>query len=108
MEEYDGENQSSDCENQSSGKIIGHVMFSKAEIILDDGSRFPSWTFGPKIHYHAEPRESEVPYFLAQELIPGYWGDREGTYCPPKGYFVADEHPEARMIYGDGYIEELP
>ncbi|MBR3626840.1 MAG: N-acetyltransferase, partial [Bacteroidaceae bacterium] len=132
-------------------KIIGHVMFSKAEIILDDGSHFPSWTFGPisiqpaykrkgyglrllqyalekakkmgigllqmegniefyrhagfdlaskmKIHYHAEPRESEVPYFLAQELIPGYWGDREGTYCPPKGYFVADEHPETFKAY---------
>ena len=24
-----------------------------------------------KIHYHAEPRDAEVPYFLAQELIPG-------------------------------------
>ena len=132
-------------------KIIGHVMFSKAEIILDDGSHFPSWTFGPisihpaykrkgyglkllqyalekakkmgigllqmegniefykhagfdlaskmKIHYHAEQRESEVPYFLAQELIPGYWGDREGTYAPPKGYFVAEEHPEAFEVY---------
>ena len=129
------------------GRIIGHVMFSKAEILLDDGTPFPSWTFGPisihpdckrrgyglqllthalakaralgvglltmegnidfyrhagfdlasklRIHYHAEPREAEVPYFLAQELIPGYWGDREGTYCPPIGYFVADENPEA-------------
>ena len=132
-------------------KIIGHVMFSKAEIILDDGTHFPSWTFGPisihpdykrkgyglkllkyaidkakemgigllqmegnivfykhagfdlaskmKIHYHAEPRDSEVPYFLAQELIPGYWGNREGTYCPPKGSFVADENPEAFEAY---------
>ena len=132
-------------------KIIGHVMFSKAEIILDDGTHFPSWTFGPisihpdykrkgyglkllkyaidkakemgigllqmegnivfykhagfdlaskmKIHHHAEPRDSEVPYFLAQELIPGYWGNREGTYCPPKGYFVADENPEAFEAY---------
>jgi RimJ/RimL family protein N-acetyltransferase len=136
---------------EENGKIIGHVMFSKAEIMLDDGSSFPSWTFGPisihpdykrkgyglkllqyalekakemgigllcmegniefyrhagfdlaskmKIHYHAEPRESEVPYFLAQELIPGYWGNREGTYCPPKGYFVADENPEAFEAY---------
>jgi RimJ/RimL family protein N-acetyltransferase len=133
------------------GKIIGHVMFSKAEIILDDGTPYPSWTFGPisihpdykrkgyglkllryalekakemgvgllqmegniefykhagfdlaskmKIHYHAEPRESDVPYFLAQELIPDYWGNREGTYCPPKGYFVADENPDAFEAY---------
>ena len=40
-----------------------------------------------------------MPYFLAQELIPGYWGNREGTYCPPKGYFVADENPEAFEVY---------
>ena len=132
---------------EEDGRIIGHVMFSKAEIVLDDGTKFPSWTFGPisihpdykrkgyglkllnhalekartlgigllsmegnidfyrhagfdlasklRIHYHDEPRDAEVPYFLAQELIPGYWGDREGTYCPPKGYFVADENPEA-------------
>ena len=138
-------------------QIIGHVMFSKAQIMLDspsgesEGGIFPSWTFGPisihpdykrkgyglkllnhalekaremgigllsmegniefykhagfdlasklKIHYHAEPRESEVPYFLAQELIPDYWGSREGTYCPPKGYFVADENPEAFEAY---------
>ena len=52
-----------------------------------------------RIHYHAEPRDAEVPYFLAQELIPDYWGDREGTYCPPKGYFVADENPAAFEAY---------
>ena len=44
--------------------------------------------------YREMPKDDEVPFFLAQELIPGYWGDREGTYCPPKGYFVADENPE--------------
>jgi hypothetical protein len=44
-----------------------------------------------------------VPYFLAQELIPGYWGDREGVYCPPKGYFVADEHPEAFEAYESAF-----
>ena len=132
-------------------RIIGHVMFSKAAITLDDGTVFPSWTFGPisihsdykrkgyglkllnhalgkaramgigllqmegnidfyrhagfglasrlHIHYHAEPRDTEVPYFLAQELISGYWGNREGTYCPPKGYFVADENPDAFKAY---------
>ena len=143
---------------EDSDKIIGHVMFSKAEITLDDGTVFPSWTFGPisihpdykrkgyglkllkyalekakemgigllqmegniefykhagfdlasklNIHYHAEPRDSEVPYFLAQELIPGYWGNREGTYCPPKGYFVADENPEAFEAYEATFFAE--
>ena len=140
---------------EQDGKIIGHVMFSKAEIILNDGTRFPSWTFGPisihpdykrkgyglkllnhalekaremgigllqmegniafykhagfdlasklRIHYHDMPEGEEVPFFLAQELIPGYWGDREGTYCPPKGYFVADENPEAFEAYDKGF-----
>ena len=137
-------------------KIIGHVMFSRAELVLDSplGATVPSWTFGPisihpnykrkgyglkllnyaldkahelgvgflcmegniefyrhagfdlasklGIHYHAEPRDAEVPYFLAQELIPGWLqnnGITEATYCPPKGYFVADENPEAFEAY---------
>ncbi len=139
---------------EEDGQIIGHVMFSKAEIILESGRHFPSWTFGPisihpdykrkgyglqllqyaldkarekgigflcmegnigfyrhagfdlasklNIHYHAEPKDAEVPYFLAQELIPGWLasnGITEATYCPPKGYFVADENPEAFKTY---------
>ena len=147
MEEGDGEHQSPE-------KIIGHVMFSKAALVLEDGSKKASWTFGPisihpeykrkgyglkllqyaldkardmgigficmegniefykhagfdlasklNIHYHTEPKDAEVPYFLAQELIPGWLksnGIAEATYCPPKGYFVADENPEAFEAY---------
>ena len=153
---------------EEDGRIIGHVMFSKAELESPgqagiDGSQaendeprhvVPSWTFGPicihpdykrkgyglkllqyalekartmgigflcmegnidfykqagfglasklGIHYHAEPADAEVPYFLAQELIPGWMkanGIAEATYCPPKGYFVADENPEAFAAY---------
>ena len=135
-------------------RIIGHVMFSKAELVLPDGTRKPSWTFGPisirpdckrkgygqkllsyaldkaremgigflcmegnidfykhagfglasklNIHYHTEPKDAEVPYFLAQELIPGWLkanGIDEATYCPPKGYFVADGKPDAFEAY---------
>ena len=135
-------------------QIIGHVMFSKAELVLDDGRHVPSWTFGPisihpdykrkgyglkllqyalekaremgvgficmegnidfykhagfclaskfNIHYHDFPKDAEVPFFLAQELIPGWLkenGMMEATYCPPKGYFVADENPEAFEAY---------
>ena len=131
-------------------RIIGHVMFSKAELILPDGSRKPSWTFGPisidpdykrkgyglqllnyaldkaremgvgflcmegnidfykhagfdlaskkGIHYHDFPKGDDVPFFLAQELLPGWLkanGIVEATYCPPAGYFVADNDPEA-------------
>lgn len=135
-------------------RLIGHVMFSKAELVLDDGTRKPSWTFGPisihpdykrkgyglkllnyalekarqmgigflcmegnidfykhagfdlatkfNIHYHDMPHDEEVPFFLAQELIPGWLQNNdisEATYCPPKGYFVADENPEAFEAY---------
>ena len=132
-------------------KIIGHVMFSKAEITKEDGTILPAWTFGPisihpdykrkgyglkllqyalekakamgigvicmegnidfyrhagfvvastlGIHYHAEPKENEVPYFLAQELIPGYLNGIEGTYHTPKGYYVAFENKEDFEAY---------
>ena len=143
---------------EEDGRLIGHVMFSKAELTIetpgqagsdDEKRHVPSWTFGPicihpdykrkgyglkllqyalekargmgigflcmegniefykqagfglasalGIHYHAEPADAEVPYFLAQELIPGWLkanGITEATYCPPKGYFVADENPK--------------
>ena len=136
---------------EEGGRIIGLVMFSKAEIAIMGGGVLPSWTFGPisihpdfkrkgyglallnhalekakalgvgficmegniafyshagfdlaskfRIHYHDEPPESEVPYFLAQELLPGYLHGIEGTYHPPKGYFVADENPEDFAAY---------
>lgn len=136
---------------EEDGRIIGHVMFSKAEIVKEDGSTFPSWTFGPisihpdykrkgyglkllqyalekaremgigvicmegnidfykhagfvvastlGIHYHAEPKDAEVPYFLAQELIPGYLNGIEGTYHTPKGYYVAFENKDAFDAY---------
>ncbi|MDO4819802.1 MAG: hypothetical protein Q3994_05450, partial [Prevotella sp.] len=51
------------------------------------------------IHYHAEPKEAEVPYFLAQELIPGYFKGLEGTYHTPKGYYVAFENKDAFDAY---------
>ncbi len=54
------------------------------------------------IHYHDFPKDAEVPFFLAQELIPGWLKENgivEATYCPPKGYFVADENPEAFETY---------
>ena len=139
---------------EEDGKIIGQIMFSRAELVLPDGTRKPSWTFGPicihpdykrkgyglkllkyalekarevgvgflcmegnidfykhagfdfackqNINYHFEPAGSVVPYFLSQELLPGWLkanGITEATYCPPKGYFVADENPEAFEAY---------
>ena len=151
---------------EEDGKIIGHVMFSRAKIILDSPLSFSACamkaaepsagelegaTFGPisihpdykrkgyglkllqyalekakamgigvicmegniefykhagfvvastlGIHYHAEPKEAEVPYFLAQELIPGYLNGIEGTYHTPKGYYVAFENKDAFDAY---------
>lgn len=143
-----------DSTSSPTGKqIIGHVMYSKAKIILDSPltGEVEGATFGPisihpdykrkgyglkllnyslekaremgigvicmegnidfykhagfvvasslNIHYHGERKDSEVPYFLAQELIPGYLKGVEGTYHTPKGYYIAFENPEAFEQY---------
>lgn len=46
------------------------------------------------IHYYAEPRESDVPYFLLKELEPGYLDGIEGVYHTPQGYFVDEKAAE--------------
>jgi len=140
---------------ETDGVIMGHVMFSKAEIICDDGRSLPIVTFGPisiapdykrqgygivllrhalakakelgygavcmegnidfykhagfvlasslNVYYHAEPRESEVPYFLGQELKEGYLSGIEGTYHTPKGYYIAFEDPDGFEKYESGF-----
>lgn len=155
------------------GRIIGHVMYSKAHLFDDKGNiinlydkeekskgktDYEIMTFGPisihpdykrkgyglkllqyslekakemgckficmegnidfykkagfvvastlKIHYYGEPKESDVPYFLAQELVPGflrnipcYKDGIEPTYHTPKGYFIADANPDDFAAY---------
>lgn len=131
---------------EKDGKIIGHVMYSKAEIQTDDGRKIPIMTFGPisilpeykrkgygkklldysmqkakemgagalciegnidfygksgfvvastkGIHYYAEPRENEVPYFLVKELEEGFLDGMQGIYHTPEGYFVDEKEVE--------------
>jgi len=71
---------------EKDGQIIGHVMFSKAELSIEadgktTGKKLPIATFGP-ISIH--------PDFKRQ----GYLNGIEATYTPPQGYFVAEENPE--------------
>lgn len=47
------------------------------------------------IHYYAEPREAEVPYFLCKELEPGYLRGITGVYHTPAGYFVDEKEAQA-------------
>ncbi|MFR1050450.1 MAG: GNAT family N-acetyltransferase [Oscillospiraceae bacterium] len=47
------------------------------------------------IHYFAEPRENEVPYFLICELEPGFLNGVTGVYKDPEGYFVDEREAEA-------------
>lgn len=47
------------------------------------------------VHYYAEPRESQVPYFLIRELIPGFLNGVTGTYRDPEGYLVSELEAEA-------------
>lgn len=46
------------------------------------------------IHYYAEPRENEVPYFLLKELKPGFLNGISGVYHTPSGYFVDENEAE--------------
>ena len=46
------------------------------------------------IHYYAEPRENEVPYFLVKELEEGFLDGMEGIYHTPEGYFVDEKEAE--------------
>lgn len=46
------------------------------------------------IHYYAEPRENEVPYFLLKELKEGFLDGVTGTYHTPEGYFIDEEAAE--------------
>ncbi|MDO4482006.1 MAG: N-acetyltransferase [Bacillota bacterium] len=46
------------------------------------------------IHYYAEPRENEVPYFLMKELTAGYLEGITGVYRTPEGYFVNEKDAE--------------
>jgi hypothetical protein len=43
--------------------------------------------------------EQPSDYREVRELIPGYLHGLEGTYCPPRGYFVANENPEDFAAY---------
>lgn len=46
------------------------------------------------VHYAAEPRDAEVPYFLICELKPGFLNGVTGTYQDPEGYFVDEAEAE--------------
>jgi predicted N-acetyltransferase YhbS len=46
------------------------------------------------IHYAAEPRDAEVPYFLVCELKPGFLTGVTGIYQDPAGYFVDEAEAE--------------
>lgn len=132
---------------EKNGRIIGQVIYVRAEIKADDGRRIPIMTMGPicilpeykrqgygkalldysmekaremgagtlcfegdinfygksgfvvastrGIHYYAEPRENEVPYFLLKELTEGYLDGVEGVYQTPQGYFVNEAEAES-------------
>lgn len=47
------------------------------------------------IHYCAEPRENEVPYFLIKELDDGFLNGITGIYQDPEGFFVDEAEADA-------------
>ena len=57
----------------------------------------PARRFG--IRYHGLPEGADASFFLCRELIPGHLDGVTGEYAPPRGYFVADENPDAFERY---------
>ena len=47
------------------------------------------------IHYYAQPRENEVPYFLVKELDDGFLDGITGIFQDPEGYFVDEAKAQA-------------
>lgn len=51
------------------------------------------------IRYHGMPEGMEADFFLCKELEPGYFDGITGEYATPKGYFAAEQNPEAFEAY---------
>ena len=47
------------------------------------------------IRYHGEPEQEIVPYFLLEELRPGFLEGVTGIYHTPQGYYVDEAAAEA-------------
>lgn len=52
----------------------------------------PASNFG--IRYHGVPEGEDASFFLAKELVPGYFNGITGEYSTPKGYFVDETKAE--------------
>ena len=94
-----------DCQRQGLGKVLLDESLERARalgagaICIEGNIGFYGKsgfvTASPRgIHYFAEPREAEVPYFLVKELREGYLTGVTGTYRPPEGYFVEEADVE--------------
>ena len=57
------------------------------------------------IRYFGLPEGMEADFFLCKELAPGYFDGISGVYATPKGYFAAEENPEAFAAF-DGEFPE--
>ena len=57
---------------EEDGRIIGHVMFSRAELVLADGTHKPSWTFGP-ISIHPDYKRKGYGLKLLTKRVRWVW-----------------------------------
>ncbi|MDO4492975.1 MAG: N-acetyltransferase [Clostridia bacterium] len=61
----------------------------------------PASAFG--IRYHGVPEGEDASFFLAKELIPGYFNGVTGEYTAPALYEVCEREPEAFAVYDDSF-----
>ena len=96
---------------EEDGRIIGHVMFSKAQIILTDGKAFPMWTFGP-ISIHPDYKRKGYGLKLLQYALEQARGMGIGLICMEGNiafYRPADQYrPQNSQQAGNRYLRDCP
>ena len=58
------------------------------------------------VRYHGLPEGADASFFLYRELKAGYLDGVRGVYSTPKGYFCAEEDPEAFAAYDATFPEK--
>lgn len=58
------------------------------------------------IRYHGLEEGEDDSFFLAKELIPGYFDGITGEYATPEGYFACETDPEAFEEYEAGFPQK--
>ena len=98
---------------EDDGRIIGHVMYSKAQIVCDNGNILPAWTFGPisihpdykrkgyglKLLNHSLEKARKMGVaLLCMEGNIDFYGKSGFVVASTKGIRYADADPDDTVV----------